>query len=289
MFHSPLVARVTICCMIHAARFAGEGMIEESARLFPPSPRVVYNKAPLVQVICQLRFPPLLSIESNPPASFQELIRSHFPLLEKASNPFPVDLPPEMVQMMRAQTGAITYQFLTEDRSSAVTLTPESLALSTNRYTRWEHFLDHLRVPLAALTETYRPSFFSRIGLRYQDAINRAALGLLGTPWSKLLRRDILGELALPQFEANPVLVAHRTFGARFPDGSGSIMMRHGLGNLEGVQEPCYMIDLDFFSEQKTEVADAEGKLTQFNAMAGCAFRWCITDILRDALEPTQL
>lgn len=264
-------------------------MTAQAAELFPPSPRVVYSKAPLVQVICQLRFPSLLSIESKPPVEFQEQIRTDFPLLEKVANPLPLDLPPEVVQMIRAQASAISYQFLTEDRASTVTLTPESVALSTSRYTQWEHFRDQLRVPLAALNEIYSPSFFSRIGLRYQDAIARSVLGLEQVPWSMLLRRDILGELALPQFEANLEGVANRTLRLKLPCGAGSVLIRHGLGTLQGHQEVCYMIDLDFFTEQRTEVADAEPTLDQFNALAGRAFRWCITNLLRDALGPNEL
>ncbi len=264
-------------------------MATSSAELFPPSLRVIYDNAPLIQVICQLRFPSLLSIESKPPVDFQERIRGHFPLLEKVTNPLPVELPREIVQMIQAQASAISYEFLTEDRSSTVTLTPESLALSTKNYKQWEHFREQLRVPLAALNDIYRPSFFSRIGLRYQDAIDRAVLGLQDIPWSKLLRKDILGELALPQFETNLEQVANRTIRVSIPDGSGSLIMRHGLAELKERKDICYMIDIDFFTEQKTEVENAENTLDHFNTMAGSAFRWFITDTLRDALGPREL
>ena len=262
---------------------------KKSTELFPPSARVIYSKAPLIQVIGQLRFPSLLSIERQPPAEFQERIRDHFPLLERVTNPLPVELPPEIVQMIRGQVGANSYQFLTEDHGTIVTLAPDSLALSTSKYTRWETFRDQLRVPLAALNEIYRPSFFSRIGLRYQDAIDRAALNLHGTPWSKLLRQEILGELALPQFEANLEQVANRSLRIKIPNSTGSVLMRHGLASLQGREEMCYMIDIDLFTEQKTEVANAEPTLNHFNEMAGRAFRWCITDTLRNALGPEKL
>ena len=75
-------------------------MAPRSNELFPPSPRVIYSKAPLVQVICQLRFPTLLSIESQPPVEFQERIRDHFPLLEKVTNPLQTQLPPEVFQAL---------------------------------------------------------------------------------------------------------------------------------------------------------------------------------------------
>jgi uncharacterized protein (TIGR04255 family) len=261
------------------------------AELFPASPRVIYSKTPLVQVICELRFPLLLSIEGQPPVAFQEQVRGHFPLLEKKpATAFPAEIPSEIVQMIRPHVeGGPSYVFLTADRASTVTLTPGSLALSTKRYTRWEDFRDQLRVPLEALNQIYRPSFFSRIGLRYQDAIDRAALGLKSRSWSELLRRELLGELALPQFEAHVEQVANRTLRVGIPGGSGSVMLRHGLGKLPGRDEICYMIDIDIFTEQRTEVADAESTLNHFNAVAGHAFRWCVLAPLRDELGPNEL
>src|SRR5437870_12070185 len=119
--------------------------------MFPPSPREIYSKAPLVEVICQLKFPSLLRIEGEVPAQFQERIRSIFPLFERGSSPMPPQLPPEILQFIRQQVSAVTYQFLTEDRVSTVTLSPDSLALTTTKYERWERFFDQLRAPMAAL------------------------------------------------------------------------------------------------------------------------------------------
>jgi uncharacterized protein (TIGR04255 family) len=262
-------------------------MVEE---LFPPSPRVIYSKAPLIEVICQVRFPPLLSIESKPPVEFQERIRDHFPLLEKASAlSLPAGFPKQVAQAVQAQIGTSNYQFLTEDRSSIVTLSSDSIALSTTQYTRWEDFRGRLRGPLAALIEIYRPSFFSRVGLRYRDAIDRSQIGLDNVQWSKLLRKEILGELAVPQFEASLDQLSNRTLRLKIPDGTGLLLMRHGLGTIQGRPGISYMIDLDFFVERRTEVADAERILDHFNEMAGRAFRWCISDTLRDALVPNEL
>jgi uncharacterized protein (TIGR04255 family) len=264
-------------------------MATDKPELFPASPRVHYENAPLIQVTAQLRFPPLLSIESKPPVEFQERIRSHFPLMQKVPDGLPPGLPPEVAQVLRAQTAIAAYNFMVEDRTTTVTLTPQSLALSTTNYTRWEDFRNNLRVPLAALSDQYRPSFFSRIGLRYQNAIDRVRLGLSAVSWSELLRREILGELALPQLENNLEGVVDRKLRFKNPDGSGSVAIHHGLANVQGHDGLCYVIDTDFFTNEKKEIANAEAILNHFNELAGVAFRWCITDKLRGALRPTQL
>ena len=43
--------------------------------MFSKSPRCRYGTNQLVEVICQLRFPEILTISANPPAEFQDAIR----------------------------------------------------------------------------------------------------------------------------------------------------------------------------------------------------------------------
>lgn len=45
--------------------------------------RVKYNRCPLVEVIFQLRFPTILSINSKQPADFQEKIRKEYPFYDE--------------------------------------------------------------------------------------------------------------------------------------------------------------------------------------------------------------
>ena len=46
--------------------------------LFAKYERCLYQRSPLIEVICQLRFPTILSIGSQEPAEFQEAIRHEF-------------------------------------------------------------------------------------------------------------------------------------------------------------------------------------------------------------------
>ena len=47
--------------------------------LFADNTRYSYVNSPLIETICQLRFPTILSIGSTEPAQFQEAIRGDFP------------------------------------------------------------------------------------------------------------------------------------------------------------------------------------------------------------------
>src|ERR1700722_15195041 len=138
---------------------------------FPQTRRVIYTQKPLVEVICQLKFPPILLIDAELPAVFQEAIRSDYPVAqmgEVGQLPFP----PALMKMLQNSVPAFaqpqTYQFLSEDSQWKLVIARDFIALSTIKYKRWEEFRAKLELALEAFVSTYTPSFFVRIGLRYR-------------------------------------------------------------------------------------------------------------------------
>jgi len=109
---------------------------------FPESPRVIYRKNPLDRVICQLRFPPILKIDTETPAQFQECIRGNFPefrLKEEATLLTPAGISQELnAEMFRQIMPSETknYEFSSEDSIWKVNLTRTFLSLSTTKYIR---------------------------------------------------------------------------------------------------------------------------------------------------------
>ena len=68
---------------------------------FPESPRAIFKKKPTEKVICQLRFPTLLRLDSESPAQFQERIRVKYPLLKERAVPeLGLNLPPEIRKIL---------------------------------------------------------------------------------------------------------------------------------------------------------------------------------------------
>jgi uncharacterized protein (TIGR04255 family) len=260
---------------------------------FPESPRVLYGKNPLDQVICQLRFPPVLRIDSELPATFQERVRSAYPYFEqKSAFDLGPDVPSEIARLLGASlppgNSAVRYEFISDDRLRTATLTKDFLALSAREYTRWEIFEQQLNIPLSALLDLYSPAFYCRIGLRYRDLVRRSALGLEDVPWSKLLRSEILGELASADV-AEDIESTMREVVLRLQNGSARVRVKHGLGQVEDTGEVCYMIDADFFTEERTEINNALSILRGFNRQAGHLFRWCVTERLHEAMEPRAI
>lgn len=259
---------------------------------FPETPRAIYEKTPLEEVVCQLKFPAILRIDSEPPAAFQDSLRNQYPLLQELEEArATIELPPFVAKLIGREIPTLgttkNYQFVSEDQRWRVALTREFLALSTRNYKRWEEFRERMQAATETLIATYRPAFFSRVGLRYRDVIRRSALGLSQADWKQLLRPHILGELASKEV-ASAVRQALRDVTIDLPR-QAQVRIRHGLTRLDGGEELCYVIDADFFFEGKTEVNDAFRVLNDFHRWAGNLFRWCITPDLHERMGPSAI
>ncbi len=169
---------------------------------FPERRRVIYQKNPLESVICQLRFPSVLRIDTELPSAFQENIRKDFPnFLEGtefqiefpvvASGQIPSDMPRQIVQPTIKN-----YEFASEDGQWKINLTRSFIALTTTKYNRWEEFKTKLAGPLDAFMKIYSPDYYIRVGLRYIDIFRRSTLELDGVSWEELLQPYILGMLS---------------------------------------------------------------------------------------------
>lgn len=261
---------------------------------FPEAPRVVYKNNPLDKVICQLRFPPILKIDTKVPDEFQERIRGSFPeFSEKAEIKLPIfksaqkDTPAEVLQSI-TPTGNKNYEFSSEDKVWTINLTRTFLALSTKNYKRREDFRAHLDAPLQAFIEIYNPSVFSRVGLRYIDIIKRSKLNLKDIPWSELLKKHVLWLLGSSDVNKNI-----RSFQAQceieLEDETSIARIITGLVDGQESDEECFMIDTDFFTTKKTAISDVGSKLDYFHVQGSRLIQWLITERLHKAMEPVNL
>jgi uncharacterized protein (TIGR04255 family) len=262
--------------------------IEDPSPL-PESERVIYDKASLETVICQFRFPAILKISSGPPADFQEGLRRNYPLFREIP---PVDIatgfPAELVNVigkLLPNQGSKTYEFSSHDGNWQVTLTQESLALTCKTYRRWEEFRELLELPLGLLLKIYEPPFFTRIGLRYRNVITRNNLGLEGVQWHELLSPELAGELH-SQISAAIENTGHLIV-MKLQGDVAKVTLQHGLGNKNN--EICYIIDSDFYVNERTGAQNALRILDYFNKQASRLFHWCISDRLHQAMGPRSV
>jgi uncharacterized protein (TIGR04255 family) len=261
---------------------------------FPESTRVVYARNPLESVICQLRFPPILRIDTEAPAAFQDRIRDSYPLLtQRSAFDLRAALPPEIANVILAdvpvalQGSGTAYDFSSPDEAWKVTLARNFLAVTTMAYTRWEEFRRRLTVAVETLSAIYRPAFCTRTGLRYRNVIRRSGWGLDQYRWAELLMPHLVGPLSAPAVgDAVLQLAGDVVIDLAEP---GRVRMQHGLLPGKTPADTAYYVDADFSTDERLEVDRAIERLDYFNRQAGRLFRWCIRDRLHDAMGPTAI
>lgn len=261
--------------------------------IFPESERVVYAVDTIEEAICQLRFPEILAIGSDSPTSFQEAIRDEYPIYSRQEGMgAPQDAPPEVAeifaQFQMPGTQSVRHHFSTADESRTVTLTPQFVAIRERSYTEWRSLRKEIERAMDAVQEIYRPAFYIRTGLRYQDVLDREEFGLAEKRWSELLTPAIAGYLGGASQERIEDCVREVETTVVFQDNAAEetyVRLHHGL--IERGEQPgnlMYLIDGDYHTLRRLEGGAVLGVLDELNHEAGNLFRWSTSEQLRDAL-----
>ncbi len=266
------------------------GAGKREMRMFSNQPRKFYRRSPLIEVICQLRFPDILKIEAHEPADFQDAIRQVYPQYAKRIE----QLPPQNAGGKMVEQGTVNnYQFISADGGWKVSLTKGFIALSTTRYTRWEEFAKRLDVVLAAFIKIYQPAYFTRVGLRYMNAVNKAALGFAETPWHELIAPGYLGLMADEDARRQVFIKCEQLVTVTMPGGAKA-NIKCGPGLLRKVdnrtrqvdEQKVFMLDLDVFFDGKMPLGQVAGALNIVHDNAGSLFSGAVRQPLLDAMEP---
>ncbi len=259
--------------------------------------RVIYERNPLIEVICQMRFPRILSINEKAPADFQDKIRKIFPLFEEQTEQeqqFAFDaIPgetPSLPRFIQSESNK-NYRFSTEDNLWHINLTSRFLALSTSNYRKWEDFKKILEKPMQALLEVYQPVFFERIGLRYVNAFNRDILGVSDLPWHKLIRPFALGMLSNPDVCEEVKGYSGTTELAVSTDMTAKINTT--LGYVNGASDILanslsFIVDSDLYYGKKA-IEEVDDSLELLHKTSTKLIRAFITDRLHELMGPEKV
>ena len=258
--------------------------------MFSHEQRCIYKHNQLAEVICQLRFPEILSIGTNPPAAFQDMIRDEFPVYSmRKEMPAPkiVNIPGNL--NIQKQEPINNYQFASADGVWRVNLTSKFISLACTKYTCWEDFAGKLDKPLVAIIKTYKPAFFERVGLRYVNFFSRKELDLEGVPFSQLFSPCYLGPLA--EGDVVETSASRCSVDVELALRAGCRLKLHagpGLVKRGGVddKEVKFIFDEDLFMQGNIPVNGSVGALQTLHAQAGPVFRGAITDRLHESMEP---
>ncbi len=261
--------------------------------MFASEDRYRYLASPVIETICQLRFPAILSIGAQEPAGFQDRIRGDYPRYQlQRDQPAPKVLNANTPNpTLEAQKPVNNYVFLTEDNCWKVNLTSGFIALSTLRYTVWEDFAGRLDKVLAEFIPIYRPAFFERVGLRYVNAVSRQRLHLEDRTWAELIQPAWLGVMAEPDVEESELTKC--AVDVEMALGQGCRAKVHAglglLGDGKRDKEVKFILDQDLSVSGNVKMPELPGTLQTLHTAADRIFRGAITSELHTAMGPEPL
>lgn len=253
--------------------------------------RVVYKHNILFEVIFQARFPEILKISQEIPVEFQDIVRKEG-YLEPVSDVtvFSSNMPKEIEEI--ASTTKV-FHFLSENKDWKVSLAKGFVALTfSGNYRIYADFRERLEKVLQIFNEFYKPAYFTRIGLRHKNIANKVSL-----PHAKQVVETYIPKYIFPELD-DAIAVDIETLQkiSQFNDDEMKANVAHILSNVSGkfrqkqfTNEKSYMIDIDCYSESKTEgIENVLTKCDTFKRLNWYIFQWSITDALREIMEETK-
>jgi uncharacterized protein (TIGR04255 family) len=237
---------------------------------FPHYADVPLTRAPLGEVICQVRYAPVFRIASHPPGEFQEAILDRFPEAEVGDDSDPY-----------------FYRFATNNAESAFTLGPESFSLATNRYTVWEDFGQDLALVQSAMQKAYRIPRYRRIGLRYLNVFTPANTGGGSLAQiSEVLRPELVLPLRTKPLSDASELATHLLLD----EPEGKLVIRVGAKADPDEGGPILFLDLDFYVEGRLSTEGLVERCKRYHDVIYGAFRWSLNENEKvlDLFEPLK-
>lgn len=231
------------------------------------------DAAPLVLVLCQVRWPQLSSLQGDL-RHIVEVFGKHLPdyPLYASSSEVSFDLTPAgPIQTPDTQI----HHWSRADRSSTVTLSPNFVTLAVREYGGYDSFEHQLAGVLSAVLDTVAPPLFDRVGVRY---INRISDPAQVENIDQLVSSELLGHQAL-RIANDEVELLQAVNQSLFKVGEGYLQARSGIipqgetvdQAIPPLQQSSWVLDIDSF-QQGEAVFGTEAVLARAGALSDAAY-----------------
>lgn len=230
----------------------------------------IYPKAPLVEVVFELRFPGEPAVECHRDELFQ-FVRKSMPLVR-----VPEATSPEHFKFR-------TYQYASEDSAFTVMSGINLLLYSSKRYSGYADFTSQLVPIFKFFTQRFKLGPLRRFGFRYINAIpfTRDENGAI--PVSKYFRSKFsLSPDIADGMEQCSISVVQKV-------GPGQVITKVEGLRKPGSGEEAFMLDIDYFRTGDIKAADFESYLEEGHVGAKHFFESIISDQYRDFLRGEPL
>jgi uncharacterized protein (TIGR04255 family) len=257
----------------------------------PAAPRFQLERPQLAQVVCQVRFSPVLKIQRDDEViPFQEAVRSDYPRYFK-TEAVSILLTPAGVQQQ--QGAGRLHRFQDTTASFTAVLAPDFVALETTGYVDIDDFAGRIATLAAAVAEHYAPAEMQRIGLRFinelrlgsarpkqemLNAITPALLGPIGT--TELADATVSMQQVVVLADADTNMLVRHGYN---PEGGTTVDLAPGQILGPEQSQPFYLLDIDAYAEQVLpySVEGIEARLRDFNEQIRALFAWAVKEEYR--------
>jgi len=240
---------------------------------FPKYDDVPLANSPLEEVVCQVRFPPILRIGSEEPSAFQERVRRRFPLLQQQQG-VQIQIPGLGTPIdATAQVQPKIYRFASDTEETVLSLSLDFLALMTKHYTHWRDFAEDLKLAQEALHTVYEPLYATRIGLRYIDRFTFENTGCSTTDELFSLFRSEITVLLNSDVWSEPLGYNSQLLLA---DGDAKLRLQTKYGKENN--EAYIILDFDYYEEGKLPIENLSERCEHYHEVIYNAFRWCLSE-----------
>ncbi len=249
---------------------------------FPHQDDVPLERAPVAEVVCQVRFPPILRIAREEPSDFQEKVRGRFPELEIEQS-LRVRLPNGVSEGLQAEAQPKIYRFHAADKQATVSLGVNFYSLSTTRYTHWLDFLNDLMLAHTAAQAVYQPAYATRIGLRYIDRFTLANTGYATVDDIRsLFRPELVSPIAGELWGSTDNYLSQHLL---HDEDEAWLALRFGYRVEEA--KPGFILDFDYYQEGQLALDDLATRCDRYHAAIYNAFRWCLLPEALQVFKPS--
>lgn len=247
--------------------------------------RIIYKRNQLVEVICQVNYPSILSIETTEPSEFQTLIRTSYPKYQfgnEYEDEIAINLKNNNIESkVQRHTISKLHCFISQDDSCRVVVAKNRISYSMKKYDNWEKFYDNFWKVFKEFNEIYQPNYFNRIGIRYINLINKKRLQL-DAKWEELLKPQILG---FNNSNEEDYEIVNTTVKSEilYNGMNARITSSYVLEN--ETNEKCYLIDCDYYKVSDCTIDRIDDNLKKLHDNFQGFFDDLITEKMRNSLN----
>ncbi len=252
----------------------------------PLAPRFILERDQLAQVVCQVRFSPVLRLRQRDAViPIQEALREEYPRYSEQQGVNIMITPGGVAQQANPDP---QYRFQDTTGSFSAVLSHDFVALETRDFPGIDGFATRMVALAAAVVEHYAPAEMTRIGLRFINEL-RLPSEEPETEMARAISAPVLGPIGTPELLGS-VDNIQQVLELSTPENK--LLVRHGLQRLGGttvdvpptgsppphMDQPFYLLDIDAYAEAVLpfSVEGIDGRLRTFNDQSRSLFAWAV-------------